>query len=42
MKMFYENFFFWQEQGIVSPEEWDAFIEMLRKPLPAAFRINST
>lgn len=36
------NSFFWQEQGIVSPEEWDAFMEMLRKPLPAAFRINAT
>ncbi|XVF59014.1 hypothetical protein PTKIN_Ptkin07bG0239800 [Pterospermum kingtungense] len=33
---------YYKEQGIVSPEEWDAFIEMLRKPLPAAFRINST
>lgn len=25
----------------MSPEEWDSFIEYLRKPLPAAFRINS-
>ncbi|GLT56738.1 hypothetical protein SLA2020_297580 [Shorea laevis] len=33
---------YYKEQGIVSPEEWDAFIEMLRKPLPAAFRINSS
>ncbi|XVE86813.1 hypothetical protein DITRI_Ditri18aG0064600 [Diplodiscus trichospermus] len=33
---------YYKEQGIVSPDEWDAFIEMLRKPLPAAFRINST
>ncbi|XP_022739320.1 tRNA (cytosine(34)-C(5))-methyltransferase-like [Durio zibethinus] len=33
---------YYKEQGIVSPEEWDAFMEMLRKPLPAAFRINST
>lgn len=22
-------------------EEWDSFIEILRKPLPAAFRVNS-
>ncbi|XVF17295.1 hypothetical protein REPUB_Repub10bG0107400 [Reevesia pubescens] len=33
---------YYKEQGIVSPGEWDAFMEMLRKPLPAAFRINST
>ncbi|XAR73427.1 tRNA (cytosine(34)-C(5))-methyltransferase, partial [Bertholletia excelsa] len=31
---------YYKEQQIVSPEEWDAFIEFLRKPLPAAFRIN--
>lgn len=30
-----------QEQGIVSPEEWDVFNGVLRKPLPAAFRINA-
>lgn len=23
------------------PEEWDTFVEVLRTPLPAAFRINS-
>ncbi|KAK5843400.1 hypothetical protein PVK06_005856 [Gossypium arboreum] len=33
---------YYKEQRIVSPEEWDAFMEMLRKPLPAAFRINAT
>ncbi|KAA8530822.1 hypothetical protein F0562_005553 [Nyssa sinensis] len=33
---------YYKEQGIVSPEEWDVFIEVLRKPLPAAFRINSS
>ncbi|KAE8706956.1 peroxidase 17-like [Hibiscus syriacus] len=33
---------YYKEQGIVSPDEWDAFMEVLRKPLPAAFRINST
>ncbi|XVE83107.1 hypothetical protein DITRI_Ditri16bG0060900 [Diplodiscus trichospermus] len=33
---------YYKQQGIVSPEEWDAFIKMLRTPLPAAFRINST
>lgn len=25
----------------MAPEEWDTFIEFLRKQLPAAFRINS-
>ncbi|KAL8265684.1 hypothetical protein R6Q59_003028 [Mikania micrantha] len=33
---------YYKEQGIVSPEEWDSFVECLRKPLPAAFRINSS
>ncbi|KAK8484227.1 hypothetical protein V6N11_024360 [Hibiscus sabdariffa] len=33
---------YYKEQGIVSPDEWDSFMEVLRKPLPAAFRINST
>ncbi|BFG35515.1 hypothetical protein CerSpe_217890 [Prunus speciosa] len=33
---------YYKEQGIVTPEEWDGFIEVLRKPLPAAFRINSS
>uniref|UniRef100_A0A5B7BVM7 Putative tRNA (Cytosine(34)-C(5))-methyltransferase n=1 Tax=Davidia involucrata TaxID=16924 RepID=A0A5B7BVM7_DAVIN len=33
---------YYKEQGIVSPEEWDVFIQVLRKPLPAAFRINSS
>ncbi|KAL3818926.1 hypothetical protein ACJIZ3_004831 [Penstemon smallii] len=33
---------YYKEQEIVSPEEWDTFIECLRKPLPAAFRINSS
>lgn len=33
---------YYKEQGIVLPEEWDCFIECLRKPLPAAFRINSS
>lgn len=33
---------YYKEQGIVDPGEWDAFIESLRKPLPAAFRINSS
>lgn len=33
---------YYKEQGIVAPEEWDAFIESLRRPLPAAFRINSS
>ncbi|KAJ4714480.1 tRNA (Cytosine(34)-C(5))-methyltransferase [Melia azedarach] len=33
---------YYKEQGIVATEEWDRFIEVLRKPLPAAFRINSS
>ncbi|KMT08571.1 hypothetical protein BVRB_6g138510 [Beta vulgaris subsp. vulgaris] len=33
---------YYKEQGIVTTEEWDTFIEVLRKPLPAAFRINSS
>ncbi|XP_050371787.1 uncharacterized protein LOC126789672 [Argentina anserina] len=33
---------YYKEQGIVAPEEWDLFMEYLRKPLPAAFRINSS
>ncbi|XP_030463257.2 uncharacterized protein LOC115683020 isoform X2 [Syzygium oleosum] len=33
---------YYKGQGIVSQEEWDAFVECLRKPLPAAFRINSS
>ncbi|XP_052188325.1 uncharacterized protein LOC127798767 [Diospyros lotus] len=33
---------YYKEQGIVSPDEWDLFIEVLRRPLPAAFRINSS
>ncbi|KAL5753394.1 hypothetical protein ACOSQ2_023901 [Xanthoceras sorbifolium] len=33
---------YYKEQGIVAAEEWDTFIEVLRKPLPAAFRINSS
>ncbi|KAJ7945427.1 tRNA (Cytosine(34)-C(5))-methyltransferase [Quillaja saponaria] len=33
---------YYKEQGIVSSEEWDVFMEVLRTPLPAAFRINSS
>ncbi|CAJ1855157.1 unnamed protein product [Sphenostylis stenocarpa] len=33
---------YYKEQGIVSSQEWDAFVQLLRTPLPAAFRINST
>ncbi|GAB4848748.1 hypothetical protein Ancab_003475 [Ancistrocladus abbreviatus] len=33
---------YYKEQRIVAPEEWDTFNEFLRKPLPAAFRINSS
>ncbi|XP_014494471.1 tRNA (cytosine(34)-C(5))-methyltransferase [Vigna radiata var. radiata] len=33
---------YYKDQGIVSSQEWDAFVQLLRTPLPAAFRINST
>ncbi|KNA12127.1 hypothetical protein SOVF_128720 [Spinacia oleracea] len=33
---------YYKEQGIVAPEEWDKYMEFLRKPLPSAFRINSS
>ncbi|CAH8344518.1 unnamed protein product [Eruca vesicaria subsp. sativa] len=32
---------YYKEQKIVKAEEWDSFIDILRKPLPAAFRVNS-
>ncbi|KAL5705172.1 multisite-specific tRNA:(cytosine-C(5))-methyltransferase [Ranunculus cassubicifolius] len=33
---------YYKAQGIVSVDEWDKFLAMLHKPLPAAFRINSS
>ncbi|CAM8899860.1 unnamed protein product [Rhodiola kirilowii] len=33
---------YYKEQGIVAPEEWDTFLAVLHKPLPAAFRVNSS
>ncbi|KAK9130101.1 hypothetical protein Sjap_010588 [Stephania japonica] len=36
----FENYY--KEQSIVAEDEWDAFLEILLKPLPAAFRINSS
>ncbi|XP_044484350.1 RNA cytosine-C(5)-methyltransferase NSUN2-like isoform X2 [Mangifera indica] len=33
---------YYKAQGIVAAEEWDRFVEVLRKALPAAFRINSS
>ncbi|XP_028755187.1 tRNA (cytosine(34)-C(5))-methyltransferase isoform X1 [Neltuma alba] len=32
---------YYKEQGIVPPEDWDAFVAVLRTPLPASFRINA-
>uniref|UniRef100_A0A0E0LW42 SAM-dependent MTase RsmB/NOP-type domain-containing protein n=1 Tax=Oryza punctata TaxID=4537 RepID=A0A0E0LW42_ORYPU len=32
---------YYKEQRIVREEEWDDFISVLRKPLPATFRINA-
>lgn len=33
---------YYKAQGIVPAEEWDTFIEWLRKPLPMTFRINGS
>ncbi|KAF9609560.1 hypothetical protein IFM89_016996 [Coptis chinensis] len=33
---------YYKEQGIVSEDEWDEYLNVLHKPLPAAFRINSS
>lgn len=33
---------YYKEQEIVPPEEWNTFMDCLRSPLPAAFRINSS
>lgn len=33
---------YYKEQRIIPEEEWDEFISILQKPLPAAFRINSS
>ncbi|XP_026416639.1 tRNA (cytosine(34)-C(5))-methyltransferase-like [Papaver somniferum] len=33
---------YYKEQGIVKEEEWKVFMNVLHKPLPAAFRINSS
>ncbi|KAM7261558.1 hypothetical protein ACFE04_020635 [Oxalis oulophora] len=33
---------YYKEQGIVPEHEWDTFMAFLRKPLPAAFRINAS
>ncbi|KAK7399577.1 hypothetical protein VNO78_10762 [Psophocarpus tetragonolobus] len=34
--------FYYKEQGIVDPQQWDHFVSLLRTPLPATFRINSS
>uniref|UniRef100_A0A453HAK5 SAM-dependent MTase RsmB/NOP-type domain-containing protein n=1 Tax=Aegilops tauschii subsp. strangulata TaxID=200361 RepID=A0A453HAK5_AEGTS len=33
---------YYKEQRIVHEEEWDAFMSVLRKPLPATFRVNAS
>ncbi|KAJ1379878.1 hypothetical protein SESBI_46484 [Sesbania bispinosa] len=33
---------YYKEQGIVDLQEWDEFVALLRTPLPATFRINSS
>ncbi|RWR92447.1 tRNA cytosine34-C5-methyltransferase-like protein [Cinnamomum micranthum f. kanehirae] len=33
---------YYKKQAIVPEEEWDEFLQVLRLPLPAAFRINSS
>ncbi|BAT73408.1 uncharacterized protein HKW66_Vig0011380 [Vigna angularis] len=34
--------FYYKEQGIVEPQQWEQFVAVLRTPLPATFRINSS
>ncbi|KAL9329660.1 hypothetical protein ACSQ67_004663 [Phaseolus vulgaris] len=34
--------FYYKEQGIVDLQQWDQFVAVLRTPLPATFRINSS
>ncbi|CAJ1938152.1 unnamed protein product [Sphenostylis stenocarpa] len=34
--------FYYKEQGIVDPQQWEQFVAVLRTPLPATFRINSS
>ncbi|KAG5041150.1 hypothetical protein JHK85_013626 [Glycine max] len=34
--------FYYKEQGIVDLQYWDQFVPLLRTPLPATFRINSS
>ncbi|KAG5155290.1 hypothetical protein JHK82_013259 [Glycine max] len=34
--------FYYKEQGIVDLQYWDQFVALLRTPLPATFRINSS
>ncbi|KAL2635588.1 hypothetical protein R1flu_007067 [Riccia fluitans] len=36
----YEKYY--KKQGVVPEEEWDLFIETLKKPLPTCFRINGS
>ena len=33
---------YYQQQGVVPSDEWDAFLECLRKRLPSTFRINGS
>ncbi|VAI02033.1 unnamed protein product [Triticum turgidum subsp. durum] len=33
---------YYKEQRIVREEEWDAFMSVLRRPLPATFRVNAS
>ncbi|XP_027368050.1 tRNA (cytosine(34)-C(5))-methyltransferase-like isoform X3 [Abrus precatorius] len=33
---------YYKEQRIVEPQQWDQFVSVLRTPLPATFRINSS
>ncbi|KAL2343084.1 hypothetical protein Fmac_004369 [Flemingia macrophylla] len=33
---------YYKEQGIVHPQHWEQFVSVLRTPLPATFRINSS
>ncbi len=41
-KIFIQNLNDVKLQGIVHPEEWDAFISVLKTGLPATFRVTGT
>ena len=42
IKRFLLQIIFFQGIGIVPEEQWDAFLETMKKPLPATFRITGS